>query len=108
MTPLDLSVDAAADSARIRVRGELDVESSPALRDLIVRLVSEGRTNIVLDCHGLAFVDSTGLGVFVGARARALAANGTVVLDNVQPALERLLAVTGMAGLFGEKQVTAA
>ena len=108
MTPLDLSVDVDTDSTRIKLRGELDVSSSPMLRDLIVRLVSEGRNHLALDCDGLAFVDSTGLGVFVGARARALAANGTVVLDNVRPALERLLTVTGMAGLFGEKQVTAA
>ena len=108
MTPLDLSVDAAADSARIKVRGELDVSSAPTLRDLIVRLVSEGRTNLVLDCDEIGFVDSTGLGVFVGARARALAANGSVALDNVRPALARLLTVTGMDGLFGASQVTAA
>lgn len=108
MTPLDLSVDAAADSARISLRGELDVTSSPALRDLIVRLVSEGRNHLVLDCDGLAFVDSTGLGVFVGARARALAANGSVALANVRPALARLLTVTGMDGIFGAAEVTAA
>ena len=108
MTPLDLSVDAAADSARISMRGELDASSSAMLRDTIVRLVSEGRTHLVLDCDGLGFVDSTGLGVFVGARARALAANGTVALDNVRPALARLLTVTGMDGLFDRKQVTAA
>ena len=107
MTPLDLSVDVAAESARIKLRGELDVSSSPALRDLIVRLVSEGRNHLVLDCDGLAFVDSTGLGVFVGARARALAANGSVALENVRPALARLLSVTGMDGLFDAKQVTA-
>ena len=108
MTPLDLSVDAAADSARISLRGELDVSSSPMLRDLIVRLVSEGRSKLIFDCDGLAFVDSTGLGVFVGARARALAANGSVALDNVRPALARLLTVTGMDGLFERTQVTAA
>src|SRR5690349_6535768 len=104
MTPLDLSVDVAADSARIALRGELDASSASALRETIVRLVSEGRTTIVLDCDGLAFVDSTGLGVFVGARARALAANGTVTLDKVRPALARLLTVTGMDGLFGSTQ----
>lgn len=108
MTPLDLSVDVDADSTRISLRGELDVSSSPMLRDLIVRLVSEGRSNLSLDCDGLAFVDSTGLGVFVGARARALAANGSVVLENVRPALARLLTVTGMDGLFDKRQVTAA
>jgi len=108
MTPLDLSVDVDADSTRISLRGELDVSSSPMLRDLIVRLVSEGRNHLALDCDGLAFVDSTGLGVFVGARARALAANGSVALENVRPALARLLNVTGMTGLFDTTQVTAA
>ena len=108
MTPLDLDVDENADRARITLRGELDVSSSSTLRDLIGRLVSEGRSTLVLDCDALAFVDSTGLGVFVGARARALAANGSVALDNVRPALARLLSVTGMDGLFSTKQVNAA
>ena len=108
MTPLDLHVEEMAGQARISLRGELDVSSSPALRDLIVRLVSEGRTKLVIDCDGLAFVDSTGLGVFVGARARALAANGSVTLESVRPALARLLSVTGMDGLFTPTAVPAA
>jgi anti-sigma B factor antagonist len=100
MSPLILEVEPSGDRAVLRLAGELDVVTSPELRDTIVRLISEGRTSIVLDCAKLAFVDSTGLGVFVGARARAKAANGNVSLCNVQPAMERLLAVTGMADLF--------
>jgi len=38
--------------------------------------------------------------VLIGARARCLAANGGVSLTGVKPALQRLLAVTGIESLF--------
>lgn len=100
MTPFQLDVDASGDGATLRLHGELDVASAPTLRDCVVTLISEGRTNIVFDCSALDFVDSTGLGVFIGTRARALAANGTVALEGVKPALQRLLTVSGIDGLF--------
>jgi len=84
----------------VRLTGELDVATAPALRDEVVRLISEGRTTMVVDCSELTFVDSTGLGVLIGARARCLAANGGVSLTGVKPALQRLLAVTGIESLF--------
>jgi anti-sigma B factor antagonist len=105
MTPFDMHIDAQGDAVTIALSGELDVASSPALRDTIVTLVSEGKTNLVFDCRDLDFIDSTGLGVLIGARARCLAANGTVDLAGVKPALQRLLAVTGIDGLFPQHEV---
>lgn len=99
-TPFDMRTDVRGGTATVYLRGELDVASAPGLRDQIVRLVSEGRTHIVFDCAGLEFVDSTGLGVLIGARARCLAANGAVELESVRPALQRLLTITGIEGLF--------
>ena len=100
MTPFALDVDTLGDRATLHVSGDVDVATAPELRDTVVRLISEGRTHIVFDCTRLGFIDSTGLGVLIGARARALAANGSVALTGVGPALQRLLAVTGIEGLF--------
>lgn len=100
MTPFALDIDTEHDAATVRLKGELDVASAPMLRDALVHLISEGRTRLTFDCGALEFVDSTGLGVFIGARARALAANGSVALTGVRPALQRLLTVTGIEGLF--------
>lgn len=100
MTPFDLHIDVHGGTATVRLTGELDVASAPGLRDQIVHLVSEGRNHLTFDCAGLDFIDSTGLGVLIGARARCLAANGAVELHNVKPALQRLLSVTGIDGLF--------
>jgi anti-anti-sigma factor len=102
MTPFDMHIDASGATATLRLSGELDVAAAPALREHVVRLVSEGRVNLVFDCAGLEFIDSTGLGVLIGARARSLAANGSVAIAGARPGLLRLLAVTGIDGLFPE------
>jgi anti-anti-sigma factor len=100
MTPFKLDSDVHGGAVTLHLTGELDVASAPALRDEVVRLISEGRTTIAFDCSELDFVDSTGLGVLIGARARCLAANGSVSLIGVKPTLQRLLAVTGIESLF--------
>lgn len=100
MTPFNLDSELRGHTVTLRIVGELDVSSAPALRDEVVRLISEGRTTLVFDCGALEFVDSTGLGVLIGARARCLAANGSVSLSGVKPALHRLLTVTGIESLF--------
>ena len=102
MTLFDVTIETTPTTGTFRLSGELDASSSPGLRDQIVHLVSEGRSHLVFDCAGLQFVDSTGLGVLIGARARALAANGTVALTGVSSSLHRLLVVTGIDGLFSE------
>lgn len=100
MTSFKLDSDVQGGVVTLRLAGELDVASASSLRDEVVRLISEGRTTMAFDCSELAFVDSTGLGVLIGARARCLAANGSVSLTGVKPALQRLLAVTGIESLF--------
>ena len=100
MTPFKLDADVQGGGITLRLGGELDVASAPVLRDEVVRHISEGRTTMTFDCSELTFVDSTGLGVLIGARARCLAANGSVSLTGVSPALQRLLAVTGIESLF--------
>jgi anti-sigma B factor antagonist len=100
MTPFQLEIDSVGGVATLRLNGELDASSAPTVRDAVVRLISEGCSNLVFDCEQLAFIDSTGLGVLVGARARGVAANGSVALSGVKPGLQRLLTVTGIDGLF--------
>ena len=108
MTPFDVTIETTAPAATLRLTGELDAAAAPDLRDRIVQLISEGRSRLVFDCSQLHFIDSTGLGVLIGARARALAANGSVELLGVSAALRRLLVVTGIDGLFPERAPTPA
>jgi anti-sigma B factor antagonist len=52
--------------------GEIDLATSPALRDLLTRLVHDHPRVIVrVDLDGITTLDDTGLGVLLGAAATA-------------------------------------
>ena len=70
MTTFKLETDVHGTEATLRLHGELDVATAPALRDTVVHLISQGRTSLAFDCADLGFIDSTGLGVLVETRTR--------------------------------------
>ena len=86
---------------RLRVSGEVDVASSPTLRARIAELIDDGADTIVLDLSGLTFVDSSGLGVLVGAlkRVRELDRKD-LVLVGLQGPPRRVFEITGLTELF--------
>ena len=50
---------------RYPIRGEVDLASASELQDKLLALVNSTTDDLVLDCEGLEFVDSTGIAVFV-------------------------------------------
>ena len=55
----------------LEVHGEVDLATSPALRDHLTKLIEDSPPAVVVDLDGVQFLDSTGLGVLVGAYKRA-------------------------------------
>jgi anti-sigma B factor antagonist len=51
-------------------RGEIDFAASPQLRERIAEDMSAGRRRLVLDLSRVTFLDSTAIGVLVGAAMR--------------------------------------
>ncbi len=66
--------------AVVAIEGELDVYSAPDLRDTYVDLINEARFRQVFDLSGVTRIDSSGLGVIVGALKRARAHGGNLAL----------------------------
>ena len=80
--------------AVLRLRGELDVSSSPALEDELSRL--GGASMIVLDLSDLEFIDSTGLGVLVKSHQRVRDEGGRLAIVEGSGQVKRLLELTGL------------
>jgi anti-sigma B factor antagonist len=51
----------------LAVYGEADLHSAPELRERLRMAMADGATGLVVDLSGVAFVDSTSLGVLLGA-----------------------------------------
>ncbi|ROP51794.1 anti-anti-sigma factor [Streptomyces sp. PanSC9] len=54
--------------AVLRVSGELDLMTSPVLRQHVHDVVAEGSHDLVVDLSDVFFCDSSGVGVLVAAR----------------------------------------
>jgi anti-sigma B factor antagonist len=93
---LELESHPAADGDTVIVRGEIDMATAPQLRDLLNELVDGGSTRILLDCRGLDFLDSSGIGVLVAVRKR-LGEDGALTLEAPPAHVRKVLDLTGVS-----------
>ena len=84
----------------VDIRGELDDYTAPRLRETLEGLAEEGVADLVLDLGDMTFIDSTGLGVLVGALKRSQAQHGQVTLRRPSPATRKVLELTGLHKVF--------
>ena len=88
-------------SVLLEPEGDLDVNATPGLRDrLFATLSDEATTQVVLDLHGLGFVDSTGLGLLIEAHAAARSRGVELLLRRPPSQLQRLMAMTQTYSTF--------
>ena len=83
-------------AAIIAVTGELDLASSPALREELERALQDGAELVILDLRELMFMDSTGLSVVVKAHQRGLEAGYRFAVVRGGKQVQRLLTLTGV------------
>ena len=92
----------------LRVRGELDALSAPALRPLLDELVETDRRDITVDLSGLRLIDSSGVGALVSLYKRIRANGGAVRFAGVtaQPlVIFQLLRLDSVFGLAADTPV---
>jgi anti-sigma B factor antagonist len=86
----------------LAVTGELDLATAPALLDAVAKVLAAGdQPNVVLDLVEVTFLDSSGLGALLQARAETLAAGGGLTLDGVASGPRRVIDIAGLASTFG-------
>ena len=92
-----LSRKRLADHTVIAVTGELDIASTPYLRERLHTALRDTGAHVVIDVSGVTFCDASGLALLLDARRRVEAAGTTLVLSAPRPQLRRLLRLTGLA-----------
>jgi anti-sigma B factor antagonist len=88
------------DPSTVHVAGEIDVATSPALKDELYRMLDQGQQRVVVDLAEMSFIDSSGLGVLVGTLKRAREQGGEVVLRSMQPSARKVVEITGLTEIF--------
>lgn len=96
---LSLSTEKVEDVVVVHVGGDLDVYTSPRLKDTLAAALANGG-KIVLDLSEVHFIDSTALGVLVSALQQSQTISGDFRLVMDDPYLLKIFRITGFDGVF--------
>ena len=93
-SPFDVTIEERGAAVHVELRGELDISNATRLEDDLRRVEADNPPLIVLDLSRLAFMDSTGLRLLIGADSRAREAGRRLVLIRGNEMVQRVLRVT--------------
>jgi len=96
----DVAVRRDRDGAVVTVSGEIDVYSAPQLRQALVDVISKDARDVTVDLDGVSFMDSSGLGVLVGAWKRIRASEGSLRLVCSRELILKTFRITGLTKVF--------
>jgi anti-sigma B factor antagonist len=96
---LSIGSEARDGATVVHVGGDLDVYTAPRLKETLDEAMI-GKTRLVLDLSGVQFIDSTALGVLVGALQQSQSNDGDFRLVVGDPFLLKIFHITGFDGVF--------
>jgi anti-sigma B factor antagonist len=80
--------------------GEVDVATAPALREHLDQVIDRDPGPVVVDLTAVTFIDSTGLGVLIGARKRCADADRDLRIVVSEPRILKVFEITGLTDHF--------
>jgi len=89
-----------ADRHVVAVRGEIDLFTAPELKQKLTDAIEAGKSRIVVDLSDTTFLDSTALGVLIGAVKRLRSREGALVIVNVDQNIAKTFEITGLDQIF--------
>jgi anti-sigma B factor antagonist len=98
---MDLSTTEYGDGvAAVAVAGEVDLYTAPALKAAISETIDNGTRSLLVDLSRTTFIDSTTLGVLMGAVKRLRPAGGELAIACSDPNVRKIFAITLLDRIF--------
>jgi anti-sigma B factor antagonist len=84
----------------VEIRGEIDIQSAPGLRDELLGVIRRCGAELALDLAGVTFMDCAGLNVLLATRRQAQLAEGSVRVIRASPRVLRVISLLGLERVF--------
>ena len=98
---LQITVRSGDEGSTVFLRGLLNIDSSPALRDqLLAMLQAQSPRAVIVDFSDVSYVDSSGIATLIEGLKIARMRQTTLCVQGLQDRLLHLFQVTGMSTLF--------
>jgi anti-sigma B factor antagonist len=100
MSILAIDEHRIAGAPAIRLSGRLDYDTSPALRQVLLKYVDREGLGLIADLDGVEYMDTTGLATLLEALSRLRRHGGRMVLFGLGPRVLDLFAMNEVDRLF--------
>lgn len=97
---LKMTEEILSDSVKVTLNGEIDIYTSNELKEKLYSIVDTNQKDLIIDCKELNYIDSTGLGIFVGALKKAKQYEKKIVIVNLKDNIKKLFTITGLDKVF--------
>jgi anti-sigma B factor antagonist len=99
----DINIVASEDGALASLKGRIDIDSSPAVRDELIALLHAPHPRTVgIDMSRVTHIDSSGVATLIEALKIARNCKTELRLQGLHDRLHRLFEATGILSLFDE------
>lgn len=95
-----IEVDENADITTVTVTGEVDFGNADRLRSVFLELAG-GPATVGLDLGGVAFMDSTALGVVIRAKKELEESGRRLIITALSPRARRIVEIAGLVEYLG-------
>jgi anti-sigma B factor antagonist len=88
------------DTHVVAVTGEIDLFTAPEFKQRMSELIDAGRSRLIVDLSATTFIDSSSLGVLIGAHRRLKLRGGALLVVCDSEAIVKTFKITGLDGVF--------
>jgi anti-sigma B factor antagonist len=85
---------------QVSVSGEVDLYTAPALKAALREAIDEGGRRVLVDLSDATFIDSTTLGVLIGAVKRLRPDGGELAIACHDPNIRKIFSITLLDRIF--------
>ncbi len=97
---INVSLDAALQTAFLRVQGYLDAATAERLQQEIRELASGKCLYLAVDLSEVSFISSSGVGVFIGVTHALRSRGGDLLFINPSPPVLNVFEILGILNVF--------
>ncbi len=93
---LEIKVTEVEGGSVASLSGEVDVYTASKLKETLYPLAEQQNTNLIVDLSDVNYIDSTGLGIFIGVLKASEKSSSSLKLKGLNERVKRLFEITGL------------
>ena len=99
-TPFTIQRSAQNDLTILSLEGYLDAHTAPEFENAVQQEIDAGHRRLIVNCEGLTYISSAGLGVFMSFLEEIREAGGDIKICGPSPKVLQVFEILGFPELF--------